>query len=492
MTEVSDYSALLAANQDANARWNSFAELGTPVVVSYSFLVDSNLPEPDDGAYSVEGYHRFGPAQRANFRDALSIYAANTGAVFVEVESGTGMLDVYRATGSSYGGWAHMPSVSESWIYRGDLVIDNKGAYHEGSYGFLTILHELGHALGLKHPHQGATTLAEDVDDLSHTVMTYNIAAPYSEDLAPFDTSALQHLYGFAQDDPDRKIFWHTRLKRLEAHLGDGDDVLVGIDQPNRILGGGGHDSLWGRGGDDTLNGQSGSDLLQGLGGDDILRGMAGRDTIYGNLAGASFPVSDRDRIFGGNGRDSLFGQHGEDRIFGDGDSDWLYGGPDDDSLAGRNGHDIIYGGQDDDSIAGGNGHDIIYGGTGEDRMNGGPGADQLFGGEGKDRLFGGIGADVLHADADRDTLWGGSDADVFVLDVPSNGLVGRDLIPDFEPSKDMFSLVETGYDWSDVRILERGPEYLQIMVGFGDDRFEIMLKGVALDELGADHFLLS
>ena len=46
----------------------------------------------------------------------------------------------------------------------------------KGTFEFLTIIHEIGHAMGLAHPHEGgAQTLQTALDSLNYTVMSYEI-----------------------------------------------------------------------------------------------------------------------------------------------------------------------------------------------------------------------------------------------------------------------------------------------------------------------------
>ena len=63
---------------------------------------------------------------------------------------------------------------------------------------------------------------------------------------------------------------------------GDGDDVLVGAADANRLLGLGGDDRLTGDGGDDRLEGSTGDDRLAGGPGDDELAGEEGVDALDG------------------------------------------------------------------------------------------------------------------------------------------------------------------------------------------------------------------
>ena len=58
----------------------------------------------------------------------------------------------------------------------------------------------------------------------------------------------------------------------IEAHGGNGKDVMTG---------GSGNDMLFGDAGDDVLSGGKGNDILKGGAGHDVLTGGAGADTFY-------------------------------------------------------------------------------------------------------------------------------------------------------------------------------------------------------------------
>jgi Ca2+-binding RTX toxin-like protein len=94
----------------------------------------------------------------------------------------------------------------------------------------------------------------------------------------------------------------------------DGNDGLIGNDQANTFLSGGGNDGLYGYGGNDWLNGGDDDDTLSGGNGSDLVEGADGDDVVVGG--------SGNDYLWGGFGVDTLTGGSGADDFrFQDGDS---------------------------------------------------------------------------------------------------------------------------------------------------------------------------
>ena len=201
MTVAADYTSILySADGQPNLAWNGgIAPTGTPVIVTYSFVEGADLAGWEaNSSYANDGYTALTAAQRANFRDVLAIYQQAAGIVFVETTSGDAMVNVMNTSGSSWGGWANTAYSTVNYTGSGELVIDNSGNYDEGSFGFQTMLHELGHAMGLQHPWEGDVTLDPSLDDQWHTVMTYNNTSPYTDHLGTLDVAAMQAQYGAA------------------------------------------------------------------------------------------------------------------------------------------------------------------------------------------------------------------------------------------------------------------------------------------------------
>lgn len=137
------------------------------------------------------------------------------------------------------------------------------------------------------------------------------------------------------------------------------NDVIIGTNAANLLVGGGGGDWLMGKGGDDAIVGGEGNDLLDGETGDDVLLGQAGND-----------------RLEGRQGDDLLYGNSGNDTIFGDMGDDAAYGGDGDDVISGGDADDLIDAGAGDDNVGGGDGADLIIGGIGADLLDGDAGED--------------------------------------------------------------------------------------------------------------------
>ena len=206
-------------------------------------------------------------------------------------------------------------------------------AYEVGGAGFTLLLHELGHALGLKHPHDdggtGRPTYAEagfaDYDDQTYTVMAYEdefgsvINAPGTFMLA--DALALMDLYGvnsstnagdtvhLMSEADARHTIWDasgtdtidlssnandTVVYLSTVKLNPSLDVSFGYVIVNALItdskinwllgdyenvtGGAGNDNIDGNEFDNVIRGNAGNDTIDGWGGDDILYGGDGAD----------------------------------------------------------------------------------------------------------------------------------------------------------------------------------------------------------------------
>jgi len=281
-----------------------------------------------------------------------------------------------------------------------------------------------------------------------------------------------------------------------------GDDIIVGNNAINRLIGGagsdvvkgmGGNDNIFGDTGNDTLEGGDGDDFLSGGLGDDIAAGGRGNDKIFagsGDTGDDIFIGGDGDDIIGGNagndliigdgfksgasdflkiasdgsaaeGRDTLFGADGDDTVIGGGWTDGVISdngiiekeelvlsGTKADVLWAGAGNDLVYGAAGADVIGARDGRDTVYGGGGDDTIFGGSSedADLIFGGSGNDVLFSGAGDDTVNGDKGDDTLYDGSGSDTYsggegIDTFVFSGAGGDDRIRDFDVANDILDL---------------------------------------------------
>lgn len=243
-----------------------------------------------------------------------------------------------------------------------------------GNYDYDTIVHELGHTLGLKHAHEtgGFGAVPRALDSPEYTVMTYRgwAGAPatgyhFGSWSAPqtymmLDIAALQEMYGanYTVNAGNTVYRWTPDSGRT---LVDGG---IGLDPGgNRIFA-----TVWDGGGRDTYD-------------------LSAYDRgVKVNLA------------------------PGEASVFSDAQLADLGGGPNGGHARGNIFNALLHDGDGRSLI------ENAIGGAGADVLTGNAAANTLTGNAGTDRLSGGLGQDRLVGGAGADTLVGGKHADVFVF----------------------------------------------------------------------------
>ena len=267
---------------------------------------------------------------------------------------------------------------AEAWSYlptgiaaSGDIWINStsdsaKVDWIPGDYAFLTVLHEIGHSLGLEHPFDDSSFPAT-LDSMSTTIMSYS-ALPgdqnsffdfYPTTPMPLDILAIQYVYGannqYHQEDTvyrydDTKTYhetiwdsggndWITYAGGKEIAIIDlregegsyiGNSVLAFDSAQNPDLamnvwiaynvvienatGGVNDDLLIGNDHANTLIGGEGADDFIGRKGDDVLQGEGGIDTAIYNGQRTQYVINKTQEGYtlvdssGGDGSDTMVG----------------------------------------------------------------------------------------------------------------------------------------------------------------------------------------
>ncbi len=258
---------------DSGPNWNFLTPASN--TISYTFSVALNNEANQHGQLA------FSAAQQSAVRSAFDYISGLTGIVFAETSDAT-VAQVHLAevdiagnnvsglcswqTAYSYDGSQQVLSYDvQAYVYLDDNEFAAVSAdLHAGGQGYETLLHELGHMLGLKHPFDGNVNLPDATDNTAYTLMAYNsVGGPYSTFQA-YDVAALNWLYG---------------------RDGLGGALGIGSSTGGRYL--------TGTSGADTLTGTAFDDVLDGNGGNDLLVGGAGTDTAIFAGARSAYTVSD-------------------------------------------------------------------------------------------------------------------------------------------------------------------------------------------------------
>jgi RTX calcium-binding nonapeptide repeat (4 copies) len=360
--EYVDDALPLAYWVDALVFGSSWDLMGEPSTVAYAFLESSQEP----------AFVAFDAADRQTTRAALDLWAAPTRLTWQEVrpEQADVVFGFADLTPRGAAGIAiYGPGPNE--VYLDDSA--SFGVLASSDYWFDVLLHEIGHALFLKHPgdYNGGDGRGEppflwpDEDHDGSTVMSYNAAPPgqsMPRQLRPYDVAAVQYLYGvnpaLAAGDTLHRVDalrWPhniiadgggadtldaSRIAVVEAapaavldlrsgainrvshafagSLDDTGAFAIGYHtQIEHAIGSAGADSIFGNAADNRLDGGAGSDTLDGAWGRDTLLGGAGDDALIVrrplNRGAPAGPTV----IDGGAGSDTLRVQfsHGADSL---------------------------------------------------------------------------------------------------------------------------------------------------------------------------------
>lgn len=306
--------------------------------------------------------------QQTAAQKALTAWANVAVLNFSNVGGGTGTIR-FGTTSAAATSFAYYPSTSG---YGGDVWFGNSSSSSpkfpiNGSYSYETYLHEIGHALGLKHPHEDGDIATPSVDCISYTVMSYRsyvgaaltgyVVADGSYPVTPMldDIKAIQYLYG------------------ANYKYNADNTVYTFSPQQDKYF-----ETIWDGGGTDTYDfsaytnalkidlrpgywSTTSSSQLADLGDGHVAEGNVANACLYNNN-----PASFIENAVGGAG------------------SDYIQGNEADNHLTGNDGND---------TLVGADGNDILIGDAGDDSLDGGAGDDQLWGGSGKDILIGGAGS---------------------------------------------------------------------------------------------------
>jgi serralysin len=314
---------------------------------------------PQSGSYygssygsgeNLNNFEAFTAVQQDAVRSILQMYSAVANIGFSEVvETSSIHGDLRYAESDSTGtAWAYYPSTAAAG---GDAWFNNTKNYYDnpkaGNYGWLTMLHETGHALGLKHPHEARGAFAAmpaDKDSLEYSVMSYrsyigasttsgytNGSTSYPQTLMMYDIAALQKLYGanYTTNAGDTVYSWSALTGEMSLNA-----IAQGAPAGNKIF-----MTLWDGGGNDTYDFSNYTTNLSvnlGPGGWTTasatqLASLGSGKVAAGNIANALLhngnTASLIENAIGGSGSDTLIGNVANNVLTGGRGNDIVDGG---------------------------------------------------------------------------------------------------------------------------------------------------------------------
>jgi Ca2+-binding RTX toxin-like protein len=360
---------------DSYSRWNADTSIGNSVSLTYSFM--DALPSYYGS--EIVSFSTLSTAQEAAARTTLGQFAEVSNLTFTEV-SDTGNGGQLRFGGSaqtSSAGFAYAPSVdytlnSVNYLSSeksGDVFIANNQTSNltltDGSHGYYTMIHEVGHATGLTHTFEGTNQLSAQTENNQYSVMSYT-SHPKAKVV---DITGDQSSYSYTGYDwnPQTPMLYDIAtlqyLYGADTTTRTGDDTYT-FDPSTRVF-----KAIWDAGGADTLDASNytlGSVI-------DLTPGSFSSIGIYDPVA------SQLPSWYGGTIQPTYSGENNVAISYG----------ATIESGIGGSGNDTLIGNIENNTLIGGGGNDLITGGAGNDTLQGDAGDDKyiLASGSGSDTI---------------------------------------------------------------------------------------------------------
>ncbi|MGB9108214.1 MAG: DUF4214 domain-containing protein, partial [Telluria sp.] len=301
------------------------AALSVAKTINYSF---AQTPPSFFDATDKNGFKPFNSAQIAYTKQVLAYIEGVIDVHFVETTDAEGGDTIVFANNTQ----------DDSAGYGVPLDLLNTGARvmvsatslalnpsrDNGAEFLRVVTHEIGHALGLKHPFAAPDAtggagigpyLPASDDNLTYTEMSYTGIEHHPGTYSPLDIAALQYIYGASPADYGTDTRWVLDASVSLIGDGGGIDTIDGMAQTQDMtvflddgywsyigakadsitargqfsinigttienaVGGSGNDHISGNEVANNLDGGAGNDVLRGEAGDDHLTGGAGLDT---------------------------------------------------------------------------------------------------------------------------------------------------------------------------------------------------------------------
>lgn len=397
--------------------------------ITFSFPTSSSdygtpTTYPDPAPFN--GFSSLTEQQMDEVLRGLALISSYTGLAFSEIDEADAHAAIRFANSASPPtSYAYYPGTNAQ---AGDIFFGVTGRFPVmGNFDSgQAVLHEIGHALGLKHGQESSVFGAMSADhlDIEFSLMNYpnyigsmegfGTASTSAQTFMMYDIAALQYMYGadFSQVDETHTYTWSATTGAQFI-----DDQSQGTPVDNHIF-----QTIWTAGATVTYD-------LSNFAQDQVDDMNPG-----GWMSFSADQLADLNAFAPSKPAGEIFAQGNiYNSLLYDGDTRSLIV-----NLVTGSGNDTVTGNVADNEIHSGDGNDSVSGGDGNDLLDSGPGIDHLAGGVGSDvfRFATGYGADTVEdfsqADGDMIDLALGEGIQSFA-DVISRGLqVAADTTFDF------------------------------------------------------------
>ncbi len=357
-----NYSGVLTTDSllDNSINWNYLNPART--VLYYSFDV-----QHFDDSELFTAIDAFNLTQQNAARAILAYASSTTGVTLQEVALGQNAdihfantdLDGSTTAGLCDNSYSYEYSnrnivtryAADAYVYLDDVEWnDENGTPIAGTQGYETLLHEVGHALGLKHPFESPYALTFNQDNTDNTVMSYHHEGDYKTTFQAYDLAALDWIYG--GDGLGGASHAVVTTAALSPKSTARNDYLTGTSRADTLNGLAGNDTLDGGAGRDTLIGGDGNDVyIVDNSGDKVIEtSLIDTDSVQSSV---NYTLARHVENLTLTGNAKLIG-------WGNELSNKLIGNSANNTLSGMNGNDTLEGGKGNDLLTGGRGNDTF------------------------------------------------------------------------------------------------------------------------------------
>ena len=348
-------------------------------------------------------FAQWSDASGISFEKVTETSTSNVGEIRVAYSTEMGTTTF----GGQAAAFAFYPSTSalagDSWF--GDpSIIANNASFAPGGYGFVTAVHEFGHAIGVSHPFTEGngsassptgTTLPSSTDNRRHTIMSYNQLKAYDRDLyvSSVSVSAAGGSYSasrsYGQVQPTTLGVYDVAIAEFLYGAGSGtrtEDTTYSYSDGQKFM-----ETIVDHGGTDTIDAsaQTTSSIINLTPGSYSSIGLrtvseyaaeVATMVVDAAISAGHSTESDRaaDEAFWTSYYTSSFNSQddGTNTIYNTSNNDLYYLGQENLGIAYSATIENAIGGAGADTITGNTAANIIKGGVGDDTINGGTGID--------------------------------------------------------------------------------------------------------------------